>query len=333
MAFRVLNSAVSTSDTRSTRPTTVKRALNQRCLVESCYDVLDLANEAIDGGIQDYTDGMYEDDPATPYEVAQQNQAEWLLDQADCRAGSRLLDLGCGNGRLLEAARRRGAAGVGITICGRQVERCRRKGLDVRLCDYRKMDSSYDGCFDAIIANGSIEHFVQPAQAARGEADDIYRELFAICHRALDPSSDRGRLATTSIHFGRVHIDPREMKHGPFRFRWGSDRFHYSMLVHSFGGFYPTTGQLERCASAEFRLIDQQDGTEDYLWTSEHWLKVLKRSIKHPAFLRRLIGELAHHPVHVPRMLLCLLLAQSWNWQFRGNNPPMRLLRQTWQRI
>jgi cyclopropane fatty-acyl-phospholipid synthase-like methyltransferase len=300
--------------------------------VVTCYDLLDLTNEAA-GGFEDYTDGMYCGDAATSYEEAQHNQAEWLLDQACCRSGSRLLDIGCGNGRLLAAARRRGALPVGITISPPQVTRCRRKGLDARLCDYRCLDDSYPGRFDAIVANGSAEHFVQAEQAAAGQADAIYRRMFAICHRLLDRESDSGRLVTTIIHFGRVRIDPQDMRHGPLHFAWGSDEFHYALLVRSFGGFYPVAGQLERCAASFFRLIDQQDGTRDYDLTSEHWLSVLKRSIVRPPFQLRLLAKWLRHPIQVPRMLMCLLVAQSWNWQFRGLDPPMRLLRQTWQRV
>ena len=29
-------------------------------------------------------------------------------------------------------------------------------------------------------------------------------------------------------------------------------------------------------------------------------------------------------------MIRCLLICESWNWQFRGAHPPTRLLRQTW---
>lgn len=302
-------------------------------VVKTCYDVLDLANATVGGGIEDYTDGMYHGDPTTTYETAQDSQAEWLLDQACCHGGSRLLDIGCGNGRLLATARRRNTQAIGITISPRQVERCRRKQLDVRLCDYRALDRSYDGAFDAIVANGSAEHFVQAHQAAQGRADEVYREMFAICHRVLDPRSDIGRLVTTVIHFGRVRIDPRDMRFGPSHFRWGADEFHYSMLVRSFGGFYPVPGQLERSAAGYFRLVDEQDGTQDYLWTSEHWLKVLTESFENPRFLARLARELPRHPCHLPRMLVCLLISQSWNWQFRGSPPPMKLLRQTWQRI
>jgi len=37
------------------------------------------------------------------------------------------------------------------------------------------------------------------------------------------------------------------------------------------------------------------------------------------------------HPVQTFDMLTCMLGTESWNWQFRGENPPTRLLRQTWE--
>ena len=47
----------------------------------------------------------------------------------------------------------------------------------------------WDGRFDAVIANGPVEHFAQPADAAAGRDDAIYRHLFATVHRLLDPTS------------------------------------------------------------------------------------------------------------------------------------------------
>lgn len=300
--------------------------------VVTCYDMLDLANRATGGGIQDFTDGMYLGDPTTSYAQAQQNQADWLLDQVGCRVGSRLLDIGCGNGTLLQRARQRGASAHGITISPAQIARCRDKGLDVRLCGYERMGAAYTSAFDCLVANGSIEHFVQADQAAAERAEDVYRRMFAIFRRVLDPSSHAARLATTVIHFGRVRIDPREMVHGPLHFVWGSDAFHYALLVHSFGGFYPVPGQLEACAKPYFRLVGETDGTDDYRMTSEHWLAMLKRSVRRsPRFQAGMVGNLLRHPLQTPRMLTCLLIAQSWNWQFRGQDPPMRLLRQTWE--
>jgi hypothetical protein len=39
---------------------------------------------------------------------------------------------------------------------------------------------------------------------------------------------------------------------------------------------------------------------------------------------------LLQHPVQYPTLLWCLLISESWNWQFRPP-APTRLLRQTWE--
>ena len=74
-------------------------------------------------GLTDFTDGKYVDDrnDRAAYLAAQERQAEYLLDQVHCGPGTRLLDIGCGYGRILEHAARRGARAVGITISPPQV--------------------------------------------------------------------------------------------------------------------------------------------------------------------------------------------------------------------
>jgi cyclopropane fatty-acyl-phospholipid synthase-like methyltransferase len=81
--------------------------------VAHCYSAVDRVFPAC--GLYDLTEGIYDGDPAVSYEQAQARQHAYLLDQAHCTAGSRVLDLGCGYGTLLEHARARGAEGVGIT--------------------------------------------------------------------------------------------------------------------------------------------------------------------------------------------------------------------------
>jgi cyclopropane fatty-acyl-phospholipid synthase-like methyltransferase len=95
--------------------------------------------------------------------------------------------------------------------------------LDVRLRDYKRLGPEWGGRFDAVIANGSLEHFAQPADAVAGRDDDIYRYLFAIVHRLLDPGTPGGRFVTTAIHF-RNRPDPRDLTRPPSAFPGGRRR-------------------------------------------------------------------------------------------------------------
>jgi cyclopropane-fatty-acyl-phospholipid synthase len=309
--------------------------MSSQCLPLSttvdCYEFWDRVFRR--GGVLDYTEGLYHGDPAVPYQEAQQNQIRFLLDEVGCRKGSRILDIGCGNGTLLDEVRRRDATGVGVTISPQQAQFCRQRGLDVQLRSYRDIGPDWNGRFDAVIANGSIEHFVQPADAREGRADAIYHELFAICHRVLDPGSESRRLMNTTIHFDRVYLEPKDVLRSPWSFPWFSDRFHCALLVRGFGGYYPTLGQLQRCAGPYFNLVSERNATSDYRLTSEEWLKYGVRSLVSPRQLGRLLPFALRHPRHAAQMLFLLMVAQSWNWQFRGRQPPMKHLWQTWEYV
>ena len=301
--------------------------------VVTCYSAVDKLFSAC--GLVDLTEGMYRGDPATPYETAQANQHHYLLDEVRLGAGGRLLDIGCGYGTLLERARQRGARGIGITLTPVQVKHCRRRGLDVRLLDYRDAPAAWDRTFDAVIANGSMEHFLLPQDVAEGRADDVYRHVFATVHRLIDPESTARRLATTAIHVLRPPSNPRALLANPLRLRRGSDDFHWAVVQQGWGGgYYPELGQLERCAAGYFELVAEVDGTEDYLLTSEEWL----RQVREVIFSRRgawigvkSLPVACRAPQQYLTLLLGFLASQSWNWQFRPPNPPTRLLRQTWE--
>jgi len=303
--------------------------------VTACYDVLDLCRAC---GITDFTDGKYVDqrNDRTAYLEAQRRQAEYLLDQIDCRSGTRILDIGCGYGRILEAATARGAEAVGITISPPQVTVNRSRGLDVHLCNYRELflDSvhpEWESSFDGLVANGSLEHFVQAEDAAAGLADATYTEFFEICRRLLRPG---GKLVTTAIHAREVgQVNPADMASGPDGWPKGSVNFHAANLHRSFGGWLPEPGQLELCAEGCFQLIAVEDGTYDYDLTSLYWMRRIKQALLlDPRSWPAAVRSLWHRPRETWWMLKCLLWNRSWNFQFRPP-APAQLLRQTWQAV
>lgn len=328
MAASRLVTASESPTTRETHVEALPRSVPASQTTVVCYDFWDRVFRR--AGVIDYTEGFYEGDPKTPYEVAQRKQIAYLLDAVDCHAGSRVLDIGCGNGALLEEVRRRGATGTGVTISPEQVRHCTSQGFDVHLLNYRDIPDAWNERFDAVVLNGPIEHFVQPAEAVAGLADAIYHDMFAICHRVLDPQSSSRRIINTTIHFDRFHFEPAEVARSPWSFPWFSDKFHYALLVHGFGGHYPSLGQLERCAHPYFQLTAERDATYDYHLTSEAWLAHGKRSLFSARQWARLLPLAVRHPLHTSTMMFLLLVAQSWNWQFRTDEPPMKHLWQTW---
>jgi cyclopropane fatty-acyl-phospholipid synthase-like methyltransferase len=307
--------------------------------VRRCYDLLTVVPAC---GLTDLTDGKYVGDrnDESAYLAAQEQQAEYLLDQVRCRQGMRLLDIGCGYGRILEHAKQRGAIATGITISPPQVVAGRARELDVRELDYRDIfrepsdvgaplhGENWEHAFDAIVANGSLEHFAQIDDAVAERTDEVYAEMFEICHRLL---ADGGRFVTTAIHCREPHqFDAAEIARGHGAFQRGSDRYQYAMLVELFGGWYPEPGQLERCARPYFELVREEDGTNDYHLTSEYWQRRFFRSLAtSPRLWRAIARQVWSHPGPAWDMLRLQVIDQSWAWQFRPP-APMRLLRHTW---
>ena len=221
-----------------------------RELVKLCYTLVHAA-EAV--GIRDLADGEYLPTDKT-LEEGIERQLNYLLDQVGCnRPGFRLLEIGCGYGHLLRLAKERGAHAVGVNLSPEQVKYCNDNGLQVYCCNYRDLleATEWHGQFDGVIANGSLEHWVQPEDVQAGRMNPIYHESFAIAHRVLDPSASEARYVTTAIHVKR-EVKPEYLLTPWYRQPRGSDRRHFSLLHHWMGGYYPVDGQLEECAQAVF---------------------------------------------------------------------------------
>lgn len=84
-------------------------------------------------------------------------------------AGGRILDVGCGNGEFMTAAREAGYRVTGTDISVPAVERCRARGLDAVAGDFLTLP--FDGTFDAVTMWDVIEHLTDPsAFVARARA-------------------------------------------------------------------------------------------------------------------------------------------------------------------
>lgn len=318
----MIKSAMHRYFTRSAPSTARARNIGR---IKECYSYYERVSNLIEKS--DYTDGMYYGDRSLDYEQAQDNQAQYLLDQARVVEGMTVLDVGCGRGRLLRAARERGAHAVGITISEEQVDHCRGQGLDVELRDYQTIADAWAGRFDAIIANGSMEHFVSPAEGLARRASRIYAATFEIFHRIINPRSLSRRLVTTVIH--------HRARYGERLSLGAVDKLMFSLLAEVYGGWYPLDGQLEHCAAGCFRAIEALDGTEDYLWTSQDAFagmaaKLIPRSLDEARHIVDYVASIVGAGARAPLFLLNPLL---WTWQFMGDPAPVVLRRHTWELV
>jgi hypothetical protein len=215
-----------------------------------------------------------------------------------------------------------------------QVKYCNDHGSQVYCCNYRDLlhAPEWHGQFDGVIANGSLEHWVQPEDVQAGRMNDIYAESFAIVDKLLDPATPNARYVTTAIH---VKGDPRpeDLLTPWYKHPRGSDQRHYSLLHNWMGGWYPVDGQLEECAAPYFSLEAEMDGSVGYGIANAIRLKRMMRGLyTNPKMVWRIARALLRYPRVTSTMIECYFIEQTWDWQFRGDNPPMKLLRHTWKR-
>ena len=290
---------------------------------------MDVAQAA---SIRDLADGEYRPEDTTLEEgIARQN--DYLLDQVGCtRPGFRLLEIGCGYGRLLRMAQQRGAVAVGANVSPEQADYCNDNGCQVYCCTYRDLLESPEwyGQFDGVIANGSLEHWVQPEDVIEGEMNSIYHESFAIAHKMIDATLSEAYYVTTALHVADK-LDPHELLTPWYKWPRGSNQRQFSLLHQWFGGYYPVFGQLAECAAPYFSMEREVDGTLGYRIASDYRLARMRRALVKPSLLWGIAKAWLRHPWLTTTLLDGYFIEQAWDWQFRGDPPPTTLLRQTWK--
>jgi cyclopropane-fatty-acyl-phospholipid synthase len=189
---------------------------------------------------------------ATRLEEAQLRKTDGILDLADVRAGTRVLEIGSGWGSLALRAAQRGAHVTTITLSREQMrlarERVEAAGLsglvDVRVQDYREVDGEYD----AIVSVEMIE--------AVGEA--YWPAYFATLDRLLAPG-------------GTVAIQAITMTHQ--RFLATRRSFSWIQKYIFPGGIIPSLQAIDGALAAHttLRVTRQRELREHYARTLRLW--------------------------------------------------------------
>ena len=235
--------------------------------LEFTYSLIDRMFRLSLGELADFSGAKYDGDFSLSLEAAQRRKHDYVSEQIGIGPGRRVLDLGCGWGPLLDAARQRGALGVGVTLSSAQAAACRRHDLDVHLCDARLVTRESFGPFDAVASLGAFEHFCSPEEYHAGKQDEIYRSLFAA---VADLLPDAGRFYLQTMVFGRNMIPFEEID---IRSPRDSDAWYLALMGRQFPGSWLPFGeeQIVRCAAPHFDLVSSSNGRLDYIETIRQW--------------------------------------------------------------
>lgn len=121
---------------------------------------------------RDYRDNYYEDEARDRLAYYERDRDWWMISHGDVLAeigshmvpgtGRKLLDIGCGGGLFLEAARAAGWQVLGVEPGRAAVEHCRSKGLEVLQNTFDGAAPELPGPFDVIHLRNVLEHVPDP---------------------------------------------------------------------------------------------------------------------------------------------------------------------------
>jgi cyclopropane-fatty-acyl-phospholipid synthase len=233
------------------------------------------------GELADFSGAKYDGDFSLTLDEAQRRKHEYVAEQLGIAPGTRVLDLGCGWGALLDFIRAREGVGVGVTLSQAQLAACRRHGLDVHLRDARELEWDWFGGFDAVASLGAFEHFCSPDDFRAGRQEAVYESLFG---RIAGVLPEGGRLYLQTMVYGRNMIPAADalaaLDEVPPA---GTDAWYLALLARQFPGSWLPFGQEQviRSAAPCFDLLSSVSGRLDYIETIEQWnARIGQRSLR-----------------------------------------------------
>jgi SAM-dependent methyltransferase len=138
-----------------------------------------------------------------------------MLNAADVRAGTRLLDIGCGTGLTLQLARERGAVVAGVDVTPGLLEIANERLPDAELwcADMATLPFPHE-CFDAVIGVNAFQFAHDPKRALVEAARVCVPGGFVAASMFAAPE----RSESTAIHLAMSALSPpeRQADHAPY---------------------------------------------------------------------------------------------------------------------
>ena len=226
---------------------------NSRKNIHAHYDLGNAFYELWLDGTMNYSSALFEGDYSRSMQVAQNAKVRRALQATDVKAGSRVLEIGCGWGALAEMATlEMGAHVTGVTLSTEQLAfanaRMKWNGkadqADLRLQDYRDID---DGPYDAVCSIEMIEAVGQ----------EYWPTYFQTVSKMLKPG---GKACIQSIVIDDALFD---------RYVKSTDFIQQYIFP---GGCLPSPSEFRRQARlAGLEVVDELKFGPDYAETLRRW--------------------------------------------------------------
>jgi len=238
--------------------------------IEATYDYMDEIFRLSFGDHGDITCALYNGDFSKTLEQAQDDKHDYILQAINFKAGSKVLDIGCGWGPILKAVQERGGKAIGLTLSPKQVETCKSSGLEAYLLNWRELSVDTFGTFDGIVSVGAFEHFCSIEEYLAGQQDHVYGQFFRLCHELLPVG---GKLYLQTMMWGK---NAPEYQRISLQAKKGSNEYIVAVLGKFYPASWPPDGeeQIVRAAEPYFEQISRNNGRLDYIETMEQWGKL-----------------------------------------------------------
>lgn len=198
-------------------------------------------------------------------EQAQTNKLGFFHDKTHVTPESRVLDIGCGWGSLIEfLSVDMGVRDVtGITLSKAQYDQVRAKnlpGATVECISY--LDYRPEKKFDAIISIGMFEHIATPEQARSGEHIALYREYFRLAREWTRPGAYFGLQSVIGALIPRNRQELRDIA-------WGT----YTIFP---GAITPRPEAILQAVNPYWEVMEFYTRREHYARTTAEWARRLE---------------------------------------------------------
>jgi predicted unusual protein kinase regulating ubiquinone biosynthesis (AarF/ABC1/UbiB family) len=200
----------------------------------------------------------------------------YIADQLELGQGKLFIDVGCGRGRLLMEARKRGARAVGITISSVEHDLCSSHGMECVLSsweDFDRCNANFPRA-DAISAVEMFNHLGTLPESRDGLVALRLNRFFDWTRDHLHPD---GRVFVQSLVVGEDLLHDERLR----------EQFNRIDGIMPFAGF-STAEQIINSALRRFRVVSMVDHSEDLLPT---YYYIRSRVDNNEVRLRNILGE------------------------------------------